>query len=202
MQDQQLLTQVNEFYDSAWNKLIIVGTIALTIVGIIAPLLIQWYQKKSLILSETRLRDSFRKEMDDFKRELKAELHDGFSNELKIVQKNLEIKIQKVHYYVEGGLFHFQGNDELNDREYSGALRSYSLAINFYLAADNYEHFSVLLDVLNESLSKVKSSDLQNLKIQESIDLEQLLEKVSQKDQHGVFRSIIIEMKMKIKGMQ
>ncbi len=51
-----LVTKVDSFYNNAWQKLIIVGTVAFAIIGIALPLIIQWYQKKALSLSEELLK--------------------------------------------------------------------------------------------------------------------------------------------------
>ena len=53
-----ILEKVDTFYNNAWNKLIIVGSVAITIVGIVVPLIIQWYQKRTLKLSEELLKKS------------------------------------------------------------------------------------------------------------------------------------------------
>ena len=52
----EIINRIDQFYDSAWDKLIIIGTISFGIVGIVVPLIIQWYQKKSLKLSEENLK--------------------------------------------------------------------------------------------------------------------------------------------------
>ena len=47
-----LVNKVDSFYNSAWDKLIIVGSLAFGIVGIVVPFIIQWYQKRTLELKD------------------------------------------------------------------------------------------------------------------------------------------------------
>jgi LPS O-antigen subunit length determinant protein (WzzB/FepE family) len=54
-----LINKVDSFYNSAWDKLIIVGSIAFAIIGILVPYVIQWYQKKTLKISEELLKKGY-----------------------------------------------------------------------------------------------------------------------------------------------
>jgi hypothetical protein len=51
----ELINKVDSFYNSAWSKLTVTVTLLFIIVGIVIPLIIQWYQKKQLKLSEENL---------------------------------------------------------------------------------------------------------------------------------------------------
>ena len=44
----ELINKVDSFYNSAWDKLIIIGTFSFAIIGILVPFIIQWYQKQTL----------------------------------------------------------------------------------------------------------------------------------------------------------
>ncbi|MFD0939361.1 hypothetical protein [Pedobacter boryungensis] len=54
-QSLDLINKVDTFYNNAWTKLAVTVTLLFIIVGIVVPLIIQWYQKKQLKLSEDRL---------------------------------------------------------------------------------------------------------------------------------------------------
>jgi len=64
---QDIITQVNDFYDSAWLKLIIV----ISILGILVPIIAQYFQRKNLKdLTEfirKQMNDSFDSKIDELK---------------------------------------------------------------------------------------------------------------------------------------
>ena len=65
-----IVNEVNSFYDSAWLKLLFV----ITILGIILPIIIQYFQRKNYKELAINLKNSFENKLDSFKE----------NNELKI----------------------------------------------------------------------------------------------------------------------
>jgi len=65
-----LINKVDAFYNNAWGKLILFGSISFAIVGIIVPLLIPLYQQRTLKLSE----DLLKNEINNIKGEIFDEL--------------------------------------------------------------------------------------------------------------------------------
>ena len=66
-QKQDLISQVNSFYDSAWLKLLFV----ITILGVLVPLIAQYFQRKSLkdltTFIQNQLKESFDAKIDQLK---------------------------------------------------------------------------------------------------------------------------------------
>ncbi|MES2274581.1 MAG: hypothetical protein V4592_01070 [Bacteroidota bacterium] len=69
-----LVYYVNNFYEQAWNKLIWVVSILFGIGGILLPILIQLWQRKSLRLSETEMRREIDTAIKDAKSEINKEM--------------------------------------------------------------------------------------------------------------------------------
>jgi len=82
-----LIAKVDSFYNSAWNKLIIVGSVAFAIVGVIVPFVIQWYQKRTLKLSE----EIMKKEFSEHKKILKEEIYKEVAHEIENKFEKLKI---------------------------------------------------------------------------------------------------------------
>jgi len=192
MDNTDIIQQVDSFYNSAWDKLIIVGTIALGIVGIIAPLLIQWYQKRTLKLSEDNLREVLRKEIENSKNQLKQEIEVIVYERSKKVKRILKRKSKILYNNSEGGLYYLQANTQLDDKNYYEATRSYALAIDFYRRAKNFVAIQDILLNLVRCLDKIKKANIIDLK-KEDVDLDKILTKVLNKDKYGAVRNIILE---------
>ena len=58
-----LINEVNNFYDSAWMKLIVV----ITILGIIVPVLVQYFQRKNIQELIDGLKEKFESKLDSIK---------------------------------------------------------------------------------------------------------------------------------------
>ena len=191
MNDLDILQHVDSFYNSAWDKLIIVGTIALGIVGIIAPVTIQWYQKRTLKLSEENLREILRKEIENSKSQLKEEIESIVYSRTKKVKHILKRKAKELHSNSEGGLFYVQANGQFDKKDYADATRSYAMAIDHYRKAQNFMTIQDILPNLIECLDKIKKRDIQDL-VKEDVDLDGILVKVLNKDKYGTVRNIIL----------
>lgn len=193
MADQQLLNQINDFYNSAWDKLILVGVIALTIVGIITPAIIQWYQKQTLKLNEEKLRENLRKEIEISKNQLKLEIEETVNHKLKKVNKKLTVKNKILYNNSEGGLSFLEGNNHLDGKYYFNAIISYSVSMNHYRKAENFLAIQRILSNFIECLSKIRKSDFIELKKNYDTDIDDVLTKILNADKYGVTRNLIIE---------
>jgi hypothetical protein len=195
----EIINQVNEFYNSAWEKLILIGTIAFAIVGILVPFLIQWYQKKSMNLSEERLKGHIKVEVDKIKDALKIEMKEIFDIEV----SKFEAKIEKIKNNSEAGIYHIQGTTELDKKDYQNALQSYITAAKFYVDAEDYLNLQIVLEVIEQScLQNVKKIDFDNLKITSEDTLDSLFKKMQQIDNKGAFTLITNKIKLKVTNLQ
>lgn len=193
MEEINILNQVNEFYNSAWEKLLVVGTIALTIVGIIAPIMMQWYQKRTLKLNEEHLREALRKEIEGSKIQLKQEIEVLVNEKSKKVKQSLRRKVKILYYNSEGGLYYVQANNQIDIKNYYEATRSYAIAIDYYRKAKNLLLIQEILPNLIDCLKKIKKVDINELKKEDDVDLDEILIKVLNKDKYGIVRNIILD---------
>ncbi|PHS66806.1 MAG: hypothetical protein COB00_10195, partial [Alcanivorax sp.] len=95
---QDIITQVNDFYDSAWLKLIIV----ISILGILVPIVAQYFQRKNLNdLTEfirNQMNDSFDRrieELEEFNRnKIEGELLEFKDKITKIEEQNSKTLVE------------------------------------------------------------------------------------------------------------
>lgn len=193
MNDLEILEHVDRFYNSAWDKLILVGTIALGIVGVIAPVIIQWYQKRTLKISEENLREALRKEIENSKNQLRQEIEAVVLQKSNKVKRVLRRKVKRVYGNSEGGLYYVQANSLLDSKDFFGATLSYALAIDNYRKAKNFLAIQDILPNFTRSLEKIKKSDLQIMLKEDDVDVEQILVSVLNKDKYGAIRKQILE---------
>ena len=91
IQSIDLVQKVDDFYNNAWTKLIIVISVGFTVVGIIVPLFIQWFQKRSLQASENLLKKEISDNAKKIKEELLAELITKIDDKYKVYEKEIKV---------------------------------------------------------------------------------------------------------------
>ncbi len=171
--DYELLSQVEQFYDRSWNKLIWFIGIGVAVVGIIMPLLINWLQRQSLkeerqsIRDETtriiqfyenqintlitQTRNDLNKRIDERVNTAKTDI-EKFSGELKKSRKEFDEKIKHEFYMIQGMLFEFQAMKSFEDEEFDLCFDYSRVAIISYLGAKEYESVKQIIDLIVEDI--------------------------------------------------
>ncbi len=155
-QKQDIITQVNEFYDSAWLKLIIV----ISILGILMPFIAQYFQRQNL------------KELTDFIRNQLNDTYDAKLNELKeynnnLVARSLEkvsnniVQIEKnssnLQNEIEASTYYLQGRTSILSKEHTLAIPSFFKAAYHYLKTDKYDRANIMFVNLKLCLKAINN---------------------------------------------
>jgi hypothetical protein len=82
---------------------------------------------------------------------------------------------------------------QLDDKNYYDATRSYAMAIDYYRSAKNFMAIQDILPNLTDCLKKIKKPDINELKKEDDIDLDEILFKVLKRDKYGIVRIDIID---------
>jgi hypothetical protein len=191
----ELINKVDSFYNSAWDKLILVGTVAFGVIGILIPFVIQWYQKKTLKISEELLK----KDLENQILKLKSELLDEINITLEERIKIFEEKIEKLNASTNAKTFHLQGNGQLGDGYISAALSDYIISAEGYLFCEDYSNLQVVLGLILEScLPTLSYEEIGDLKLSHNCDFESLLDDITNKNENGIFSKTLRDIKLKL----
>ncbi|WP_298143905.1 hypothetical protein [Flavobacterium sp.] len=124
---------------------------------------------------------------------MKVEVELMLKNELTKSKFALKRKAKRLYNNSEGGLSLIEGNNFLDNKDYFNALLAYTHSINFYRKAKNFVVIqNIILNVI-ECFDKIKRSDLERLKKESRIDINEILSKVLNQDKYGVTRNIILD---------
>lgn len=139
---QDIITQVNDFYDSAWLKLIIV----ISILGILVPIIAQYFQRRNLKdLAEfirKQMNDGFELKINELKNFNKTEIEkslERFKSDIKMV----EAKNQTILTELDASTFYLQGRASVLGKEYTLAIPSFLRSAYLYLETDRPERSNV-----------------------------------------------------------
>jgi|GEM_PF-5006110 len=191
----EILTKVNEFYDYAWNKLIVMGTFVLTIVGIIVPIIIQRYQDKILSVNEQKLEKRIIEEIEDAKIKIQEQLKEEFD-------KKIEEQEDKTHIrmcIMSGFMTHTQANLLAERKLYYSALGSYIVSLNAYVAGDDQNNVIKVLEEIEDCLNKLTSEETEKFKFLDFLELRERLEYTLEKyGKLTVFFNKVTDIKKKL----
>lgn len=183
-----LIEKVDSFYNNAWDKLIIFGSILFGLVGVIVPLVIQYYQKRTLKLSEDALRSNL-------KTELKNEL-------LKDIEKQFEEnekKLKTLNASANAKILFSQAKFSAEKNSYKGALGEIVTASISSLECNDFRTLQEMLDfLLNNCLPYLSAEEINDLKTANVCDLNLFLDEISRKDDRAMFQTKIGEIKVKL----
>lgn len=198
-QKQEIIGRVNEFYDSAWLKLIIV----ISILGILVPIIAQYFQRLNLKeltnFIGNEIKDRFDTRLSELKEfnnsQIEIALKD-YKNELSLIEnsnKNILNELDASTYYL-------QGRASLLDKQYELAMVSFIKSANLWLISKRPERSKVLFVNMKICLKKIEEKkvlDRIDKYLQESdlcgSSLEKTLENFKLHDHKEYFYDKLIE---------
>ena len=176
-----IATEVNNFYDSAWLKLIIV----ITILGIALPIIIQYFQRKNYKELAENLRNSFDDKLDILKENNELRI-DKIVNEYNTNLKELETKNDMVMFEIDANTYYLQGRSLMLERSFIPAVFSYLKAILTLKKCNRVDRIIPNLNNLKRALTNVEPDKMD------------ILDRVLQTKLENNFESLIDEIEKEI----
>lgn len=152
---QDLISKVNEFYDSAWLKLIIV----ISVLGILVPIVVQYFQRKNLKdLSEfirNQMNDNFDRRIKELEELNKTKIEDELKD-FKEKLTDMEEKNSNLITELDANTFFLQGRSNVLSKHYYIAIQSFIKSSFLFLDSNRPERAKVPFVNLNLCLKVIK----------------------------------------------
>jgi Tfp pilus assembly major pilin PilA len=153
---QDVISQVNDFYDSAWLKLIII----ISILGIVIPLMAQYFQRKNLkeltTFIQNQMNNNFETKLKELKSFNKLEMEKSLI-EFKDNIKDLENKNELLNSQVEASLFFLQGQQTFKSKKYASSAKDFIISSYYWLKTDRTSRIEITVSNITKVLTKVNS---------------------------------------------
>ncbi|MDL2144503.1 hypothetical protein QQY79_18395 [Flavobacterium tructae] len=193
----EILSKVNEFYDSAWNKLLIVATV----IGFLVPFIIQIYQTWILNLNKKKLEQKIKEEVEKSKNEMEI----AFQNTLNDKVGEFELKLKDLSIRTEIYLRYLHATRSIENQNYFGALNDLLNALNMFLDIDikknGKPNLKVYLNATLIGLSSIAAVDFKRLSTEKNLNPNSILKKLKEKEGAEKYHDIIEEIKQVIAGL-
>lgn len=193
----EILSKVNEFYDSAWNKLVLTGGIAFAIIGVVVPYFLDRHQKKVLKLSEEKLESEVNSKIEEAKKSIEEELNKKFAQKLSEFDKKLDDS-KKLSIAQS---FHLQGNSRFQNQNFYDALMDFINAGKNYSSCEDHFNLRRVLTSILLTLDKLTKENIDKLKNIENLDLIKILKEMESKRNTGALADSIKEIRTKLDKM-
>ncbi|HQQ98536.1 MAG TPA: hypothetical protein PLX35_14795 [Cyclobacteriaceae bacterium] len=190
-----LLDKVNSFYNSAWDKLLVLGSVIFAVGSIIVPIIVQWYQKKTLQLKEDILKKEIELGIEKAKRELSEEL----TKQLNDRTKEYENRIERLNAEANAKAFHLQGNLQRERGQMQGALGDFIVAAKEYWKCGDFPNLQSALGMIGDFCVPLLSlEEINDLAISKNVDLNKLLNELEQDDKQNIFIAKIRDIRLRL----
>ena len=115
-----IVGEINEFYDSAWLKLIFV----ITILGIIIPLIVQYFQRKNFKDLTKDMKERFDLKLNNLKEDNENRINLLLKKHKKKI-KRIENKSKNILIELDANTYFLQGRTLHNEKNYLASLGSF-----------------------------------------------------------------------------
>jgi len=164
-----IVSKVDSFYNSAWTKLIIIIGGFFSVLTVLGPLYINWYQKKHANYEQEKIEKNLENYIDDKFEEKQSEFDKKF-------HRNIAMTM------------HVQGN-AIMDKDQHAAINCYFDAVNDYLKANDSQNIHRVLNIINNYITdkNTKPKDINKIETFFNISVIDLVKNVSEEtDNHSV----------------
>ncbi len=197
MSSVEILNSVNEFYTSAWNMLIIYTSILLAVVGVIIPLILTWWQNRTLKFREEALKNELQNIFDVKVKKLNTEFSEKVNEMIDEKLNKTEDFVSKKVSQAVATSFHIQGSNFLKQKDYFSAIRDYLYAGNKYLIAEDHLNLTRVNKVLLNNIKHLNSEMLYDLKLLDC-GIEDYINAIQKNNTTDVFTEIIRKLKKSV----
>lgn len=152
----EIISKVNEYYDSSWNKLILL----LGILAILVPLIIQWMQQRNFKRTSEAILNQLKERFDT----QIATLSNENSKELQQLNINFNEKSRELEYLnnyssstVKGLIFFMRAMSDRDNKDYKRSLYHLLHSTTFYHRVKDFEEMDFSIKQLYIGLSFITS---------------------------------------------
>ena len=199
MDPLDILKAVDDFYRSAWDKLIIYTGILVAVVGVIIPILFTWLQNRTQRIREEAIKNELENALDTKLKEIEGKLTSSIEEKLREKSTEIEKKIENKLEIVEAYAIHIQGDNRFNQKLYKLSLHDYIVVGIKYLKTKDYLHLGRANNGIKDSIKLMIKEEFEANQSENS-ELSTYISLLEEKNENGILTDFISTLKIEIKN--
>lgn len=198
IEQYELIDRVNSFYNSAWEKLILFGSIAIAIIGIAFPVILELLKKRQYRIDKQDLIKNLKEDLDNTIDILSKETEKNINTKLSKVDNQLKLIEQKS----KAGIYFMQGRLSIDSGNRFQALPNFLTSLKSSMLCNDVANIISALQIIRvECLPFLSLEALDILKGTYNMDIDSFLSEITSFDKTGVFSFEISQIKIILKKM-
>jgi hypothetical protein len=191
-----IITQIDNYYQHAWNMLIYYGIGIFVVVGIIFPYVfqrfIQWQQEIS-----------FKGREKDIKEALKELLINDIDRKFKDKTDELTEQMEKIKSKALAVGLHIQGQSQIKDKLFVPALDSYIDCASHYLYCGDLVNLTAIMENIEVIIHyDISYNDLSKLEKTKKVPLTTVITDIENSDFGGAYALLISKIKENVYNLK
>lgn len=197
MNPMELLSAVNQFYDQAFNRLLVITFGIIAFIGVLVPLVVGWVQLRSLRNEKGAILGELKKEIDSERALIKESIETSVREEMRGLQLTLEARIellsndlQKTSAIAEARSFHLQGMSALASKSHIDAIEDFVRAAVEYIKGENEANAQRCMNLIVDNCLPA-ADGVQYSEKNIAMHCETLLKKLDEENTNGRYANYI-----------
>jgi hypothetical protein len=197
----EILKSVNDFYQQAWDKLIIYTGILVAVVGIIIPILFNWLQNRTQRIREESIKNEIESNLNLWIKGLEEKFNKKYEETVSKMSSELLDKVNIKAELAEAYSFHIQGNSSFATKDFYTALYSYFSAATRFLTGNEYSNLLRINDNILKSL-EFSNEEVLNRLDETGNGIEKYLSFLREHDEKNLFYDFIDNVRLIVKKIK
>jgi hypothetical protein len=191
-----VIEKVNDFYDKAWNRLIIFFSIAGSIILFVLPYLLSKNQEEKINLKTKEFDDLTTKKVNELVLKIAQFHNDQFEllkKEIGLTQSDLRQNITEETTFLQGYIFALRGMISEKDKNYNLFFKHYIIATNKFISINETNEIESMVRAITQRIKTCVNKEIE-VNNETQTRLNKLIE-ILEKDYIEVFPDTIEELK-------
>jgi len=196
-----VVLRVNEFYNSAFNQLLVFLSIVVGFAGIVVPILMQFQNRREIRLKEEAIEAKIEQLLAKLGTELKAQTRADFECEKVKFDKEIASIDERVGKQIARPTAHsyfLHANTYSSAGQHNQSVAFYCWAIRDYLKCEDLRNCRRATQALIGTLTKITKQDLESTKLNLREALNKTLAIFEKANSNDIWTDVIEEIKAKI----
>ncbi|QTL98611.1 hypothetical protein GM661_11875 [Iocasia frigidifontis] len=178
----EIINKVDNFYNSSWNKLIVILSGFFLILTILVPIFIGWYQKRLFKIEEREIKLFVKEEIEKAKQSLIDDIESKVDIKTSQFREMFDNQILNTNSIIN----FVNANNLYTSKNYESALIGYIKSAKQGIEANSLKRVSFAVDFIISCIDNSNEEKIKEVK-QSLVELIDILEKNNENDKYDLF---------------